>query len=257
MPSPATSAATAAASVRQRVPRLAEVAVERARLTVVPRARTRAAKVPFVSLVTLLLVGGVVGLLLFNTSMQQSSFTATSLEQRATVLGAREEALALQLEELRDPQSVAAKAQEMGMRVPAAPLFLDLSDGSVAGDPAGAAATATVVLQAPPAPRPAELVAPTRVVAPPEGVLADGRGDRDRDRDRGGDGDRGQGRERARDRSDGRDQRGDRAEDARGSRNAGSNDRDAARDRRQDQRDQQDQQDRRERRQDRQGRSQR
>ena len=96
MPSPATSA------LRQRAPRLAEAAVERARLTVVPRTRTRASKVPFISLVSLLLLGGVVGLLLFNTSMQQSSFTATSLEQRATLLSARQEALGMQLESLRD-----------------------------------------------------------------------------------------------------------------------------------------------------------
>ena len=108
MPSPASTAA-----LRQRAPRLAEAAVERARLTVVPRARTRAARVPFVSLVTLLLLGGVVGLLLFNTSMQQSSFTATSLEQRATLLSAREESLGMQLENLRDPQVVARKAQQL------------------------------------------------------------------------------------------------------------------------------------------------
>ena len=36
---------------RNRVPRIAEAAVERARLTVVPRRRTRAARVPFVTLV--------------------------------------------------------------------------------------------------------------------------------------------------------------------------------------------------------------
>ena len=44
-----------------RVPRIAEAAVERARLTVVPRRRTRAPRVPFVALVSLLLVSGVAG----------------------------------------------------------------------------------------------------------------------------------------------------------------------------------------------------
>ena len=53
--------------IRSRVPRIAEAAVERARLTVVPRRRTRAGRVPFVALVSLVLLGGVVGLLLFNT----------------------------------------------------------------------------------------------------------------------------------------------------------------------------------------------
>ena len=64
MPSP-----VSAAALRQRAPRLAEAAVERARLTVVPRTRTQAAKVPFVSLVTLLLLGGVVGLLLVPSGL--------------------------------------------------------------------------------------------------------------------------------------------------------------------------------------------
>jgi hypothetical protein len=39
--------------------------------------------VPFVTLVVLVLLGGVIGLLMFNTSMQQASFAATALEQQA------------------------------------------------------------------------------------------------------------------------------------------------------------------------------
>ena len=168
---------TQGASARSRMPRIAGAAVERARLTVVPVARTRAAKVPFVSLVTVLLLGGVIGLLLFNTSMQQSAFTATELEQRATVLSARQEALATRLERLRDPQEVARRAQELGMQVPAAPLFLDLADGSVAGDPEAATAAAALPLDPLPPPRPSELDPPATVVTPPEGVLADQSGD--------------------------------------------------------------------------------
>lgn len=170
MPSPA-------ATVRQRAPRMAEAAVERARLTVVPRTRTRAPRVPFVSLVSVLLLGGVVGLLVFNTAMQQSSFTATSLEQRATLLSARQESLGMELEALRDPQEIARRAQQLGMRLPAAPLFLDLSDGSVEGDPVGARIVTPVLLDPRAPARPAELDPPDTVVAPPEGVLSDGRGD--------------------------------------------------------------------------------
>src|SRR5680860_1098798 len=107
---------------RNRIPRIAEAAVERARLTVVPRRVQKAPKVPFVSLVSLLLVAGVVGLLLFNTSMQQASFTATSLEQQASVLDAKEQSLQMELDMLRDPQKVAARAKNQGM-VPALSLI--------------------------------------------------------------------------------------------------------------------------------------
>ncbi|MBF4160618.1 hypothetical protein [Nocardioides acrostichi] len=150
---------------------LAGAAVERARLTVVPRRRTQATKIPFVALITVLLLGGVVGLLMFNTSMQQSSFTATDLEQRATVLSARQEALESRLEQLRDPQEIAARAQKLGMRVPSAPLFLDLSDGKVEGDVAAAQVGAQVRLNPLPPRRP---TATTKVstTRPPEGVLA-------------------------------------------------------------------------------------
>ena len=107
---------------RTRVPRIAEAAVERARLTVVPRTIRAAPRVPFVSLVSLLLVGRVAGLLFFNTSMQQTSFTATAMEQEAHLLDAREQSLKMQLDALRDPQRVALQAKRMGMQGRAAPL---------------------------------------------------------------------------------------------------------------------------------------
>ena len=121
---------------RNRVPRIAEAAVERARLTVVPRTLgRRAARVPFVALVSLLLVGGVAGLLCFNTSMQQASFTATAMEARAQSLDAREQSLTMQLDVLRDPQRVALRAKEMGMVPPNSPAFIRLADGKVLGRP--------------------------------------------------------------------------------------------------------------------------
>lgn len=124
---------------RTKVPRFAEAAVERARLTVVPRPRLgrsgRAARVPFVTLVSLLLVGGVAGLLWFNTSMQQASFKVTALEQKAQVLDAQRQALAMQLDTLRNPQRVALQAKRMGMVPSPAPAFIRLGDGKVLGDP--------------------------------------------------------------------------------------------------------------------------
>ncbi|WP_193610679.1 cell division protein FtsL [Nocardioides lijunqiniae] len=128
---------SAPASVRSRLSfparGLAEAAVQRARLTVVPRRRSRAPKVPFVTLVSLLLLAGVVGLLLFNTSMQQAAFTTTSLEDQATTLAARQEALEDEIEELRDPQRLAEAAQRVGMVPAGPPQFLDLGTGRVVG----------------------------------------------------------------------------------------------------------------------------
>ncbi|WP_127480407.1 hypothetical protein [Nocardioides pantholopis] len=164
MSSPAASPTSAA---RSRVPRIAGDAVERARLTVVPRARAaRAARVPFVLLVSALLLGGVVGLLMFNTSMQQASFTATTLQERAANLQAREQELTAQLEELRNPQRLAVAARKQGMRTPPAPAFLH-ADGTVSGNPAPAAAQDGERVNPRPQGLPAALDPPARVVVVP------------------------------------------------------------------------------------------
>ena len=161
-----------AAQFRTRVPRIAslvsDAAVERARLTVVPRARrTSAPQVPFVTLVTLLLVGGVVGLLLFNTSMQQASFAATELEQQAYNLSAREQTLQIELEGLRDPQRLAVRAAALGMVPGPSPAFLDLRTGKVVGRDVPASATNRLALRPPPAVKPGSLTpAPVKVTAP-------------------------------------------------------------------------------------------
>ena len=98
---------------RVRVQRIAEAAVERARLTVVPRVRTaRSPRVPFVTLVSLLLLGGVVGLLMFNTTMQQNAFAATALEQQASERVKEVEVLWRRLERERiDREAVLAQTK--------------------------------------------------------------------------------------------------------------------------------------------------
>ncbi len=113
----------------------AAATVERVRLSVVPRRRRRAPRIPFVTLVGLILLGGVVGLLLFNTSMQQSSFATTALETQATNLTAREQTLRVELDALRDPQRVAERAVSLGMVLPPSSAVLHLPSGRIEGEP--------------------------------------------------------------------------------------------------------------------------
>ena len=81
------------------------------------------------------LVAGVVGLLMFNTQMQQSSFHATALQQKADSLVAQQQSLDMELEELRDPQRLAQQARRLGMVPPLDPAFVRLSDGKTLGSP--------------------------------------------------------------------------------------------------------------------------
>jgi cell division protein FtsB len=148
--------------LRARVPRLAGAALERARLTVVPkRRRRRTSPVPFLVVVSMLAVGGIVGLLLFNTSMQQASFAATDLQQQADVLEAKQQGLEMQLQRLQDPQAIALKAQRMGMVLPTSPAVLELRTGKVVGKPVPATRLDTLHLLAPPPAKPAEYDPPS------------------------------------------------------------------------------------------------
>ena len=159
-----------APALRTRVPRLAEAALERARLTVVPkRRRRRTSPVPFLLVTSMLAVGGIVGLLLFNTSMQQASFAATDLQNQADALQAEQQSLQMELDRLRDPQTIALKAQRMGMVLPTSPAVLDLRTGKVLGSPAPATRLDRLRLLAPAPAKPAELDPPAHVtvVHPP------------------------------------------------------------------------------------------
>ncbi len=127
------------AQMRHRIPRIAEAAVDPARLTVVPRGRTRAARVPFVVLVSLLLVGGVVGLLLFNTSMQQASFATTALENQAQTLSAREETLRHGPRAAARPAAAGGEGPAGGMVPPPAAVCFLHPDGKITGTCAPAA----------------------------------------------------------------------------------------------------------------------
>jgi len=120
---------------RARAPRFAEAAVERARLSLVPVRRTRPPRAPFAVLVFAILGAGVVGLLMFNTHMQQASFYATRLQQQADDLTAKQQSLDLDLEQLRAPQRLAEAGKALGMVAPGVPAFVRLSDGTVVGTP--------------------------------------------------------------------------------------------------------------------------
>ena len=170
------STSSSQASTGRRLPRFAEAAVERARLTVVPArslGRTQAARTPFAVLVLVVLAGGVVGLLMFNTHMQQTSFTATALQDRATELTARKQALDLELDALRDPQQLAQSARDLGMVAPQTPAFVRLSDGRVLGTPTPAGGGDAVQVTPGPSKKPAEIERRTVIVEATPRAAAD------------------------------------------------------------------------------------
>lgn len=157
---------TPAEQLFARVSTLGEAAVDRARLTVVPTRAARPPRIPFVVFVSVVSLLGVVGLLLFNTSLQQGSFTEAELQERASAVADRREALQMELDDLRDPQRIAREAQKMGMVVPSTPTFLKL-DGTVVGDPRPATREDGLRIEPKPQRVPADLRPRTNVVEVP------------------------------------------------------------------------------------------
>ena len=84
-------------------------------------------------------------------------------------LEAKQQSLQMELDQLRDPQAIARKAQAMGMVLPSSPAVLDLRTGKVLGDPTPATGLDRLRLLPPPPVKPAELDPPAHVtvVQPP------------------------------------------------------------------------------------------
>lgn len=155
------------AAARTRMPQLAEAATARARLALVPARARNARRTPFAVLVFALLAGGVIGLLMFNTHMQQNAFKASALQRTATDLMAQKQGLDMELQQLRDPQQVALAARELGMVMPPNPAFLRLSDGRVIGDPVPAGPDGALFVRNFKATKPAALNPPPIIVRVP------------------------------------------------------------------------------------------
>jgi hypothetical protein len=111
-----------------------------------------------------LLAGGLLALLVLNMTLAQDAFQVTQLQQTASQLQNRQEALAQSVERLADPERLASKAHDLGMVPSENPVFIRLHDGKVLGVPApGGPSDVTAVTQPTmPAP-PTTAILPTTV----------------------------------------------------------------------------------------------
>ncbi|XVX21606.1 hypothetical protein ACQP1U_07015 [Actinomycetota bacterium] len=93
------------------------------------------------------LVGGLLTILILNTSMAQRSFTLHSLQERSNELSDRQEALTEAIDDQRAPARLAVRAQKLGMVPVTTTGYVSLDKGSVTGvaQPASAASRLTVV----------------------------------------------------------------------------------------------------------------
>ena len=103
-------------------------------LQVVPRT-ARAGANRFLVLVAGLLIGGLIGLLLLNLSMQKGAFELAAIESQTETLRTQEQELSYEMQRLGSTDHLKRRATNLGMVHYPNPVFLNLADGSIIGDP--------------------------------------------------------------------------------------------------------------------------
>ncbi|MEU0688953.1 septum formation initiator family protein [Streptomyces uncialis] len=142
-------------------PKLRGRAARLARL--LPAGPSRAARTPFVLLMVLLLGGGLITLLMLNSSLNEGSFRLRELKLETTELTDEEQALQRDVDAHAAPDALQRRARELGMVPGGDPAFLD-PDGTVRGVPGAASPTA---LSAPATPRPGLAAPPAPTTGTP------------------------------------------------------------------------------------------
>ncbi|WP_423247021.1 FtsB family cell division protein [Streptomyces pratisoli] len=145
----------AAGQLRGRAARLARF---------MPSGPSTAARTPFVLLVVVLLGGGLISLLLLNTSLNEGSFKLSELRKKTTELTDQEQALQRDVDGRSAPDALERRARELGMVPGGGPAFLG-PDGTVRGVPKRATADPSAVRR--PAPPPASATPAPAATPPP------------------------------------------------------------------------------------------
>jgi hypothetical protein len=102
-----------------------------------PPARTGAisSRAPFIVLVLALAIGGLIGLVLLNTAVNENAFRLHDLNTRQAALDKQEQQLEQALDDRAAPAKLAAQAKKMGLVPAGDPGFVVLPDGKVVGTP--------------------------------------------------------------------------------------------------------------------------
>jgi hypothetical protein len=99
-----------------------------------PAGPGRAARTPFVLLIVVLLSGGLLTLLMLNSSLNEGSFELSKIKKQTTDLTDEEQALQREVSGYEDPSALERRARGLGMVPGGDPAFLS-PDGTVRGVP--------------------------------------------------------------------------------------------------------------------------
>jgi hypothetical protein len=116
-------------------------------LRAAPPVPVTAPRAPFVALVLVVVVAGVLGILVLNTKINENAFRLSYLQSKQDDLNRQEQQLNQQLADQESPNNLAAEATKLGLVPAGTPAFLRLPDGRVLGVPQPASSAPSVTSQ--------------------------------------------------------------------------------------------------------------
>ncbi|GIG90036.1 hypothetical protein [Plantactinospora endophytica] len=107
----------------------------RSRLRVAPPLPVARPRVSFVALILVLVVGGMLGILVVNSKVNENAFRLERLQQQQSTLDIQQQELEQKIAEAEVPGNLAARARQLGLVDSGPPAFIRLPDGRVIGVP--------------------------------------------------------------------------------------------------------------------------
>src|SRR5215217_7649051 len=108
---------------------------ERPKLRLAPPPPVAGPRVPFVVMIVVLVIAGVVGILALNQKINENAFELDKLQAEQASLDRQEQNLDEQIAERESPGNLAAAARKLGLVPAGAPAFIRLPDGRIIGVP--------------------------------------------------------------------------------------------------------------------------
>ncbi|MFK3982115.1 hypothetical protein ACI2K4_17270 [Micromonospora sp. NPDC050397] len=120
---------------------------EAPRLRVAPPLPVSVPRAPFVGLILAMVVGGVLGVLVVNTKINENAIRLDKLEKEQATLDLQQQQLDREIADAKAPGNLVAEARKLGLVDSGRPAFIRLPDGRLIGVPKPAAGQPAITSQ--------------------------------------------------------------------------------------------------------------
>jgi outer membrane murein-binding lipoprotein Lpp len=108
---------------------------QRPKLRLAPSLPVSGPRVPFIVMIVVLVIAGVVGILALNQKINENAFELDKLRAQQAQLDRQEQNLDEEIALKESPGNLAAAARKLGLVPAGAPAFIRLPDGKIVGVP--------------------------------------------------------------------------------------------------------------------------